>query len=83
VDVTIRFDEHQARYIRERRWHETQKPLEELPDGEVVLRFRAGGLGEVKRWVMQWGAHAEVLEPAELRAEVATEVKKMQKMYRD
>ena len=41
--------------------HETQEPLEELPDGGVILRFRAGGLGEVKRWVMQWGAHAKVL----------------------
>lgn len=83
VDVAIRFDEHQARYIRERRWHETQKPLEELSDGGVVLRFRAGGLGEVKRWVMQWGAHAEVLEPAELRADVAEEVGRMQEIYGD
>lgn len=83
VDVAIRFDEHQARYVRERRWHETQEPLKELPDGGVILRFRAGGLGEVKRWVMQWGAHAEVLEPAELRADVAQEVRKMQGIYGD
>jgi predicted DNA-binding transcriptional regulator YafY len=83
VDVAIRFDEHQARYIRERRWHKTQKPLEELPDGGVILRFRAGGLGEVKRLVMQWGAHAEVLEPAELRADIAKEVRKMQEIYKD
>jgi predicted DNA-binding transcriptional regulator YafY len=84
VDIAIRFDSYQARYIRERRWHETQEPLEELPGGGgVVLRFRAGGLGEVKRWVMQWGAHAEVLEPAELRADVAREVRKMQEIYGD
>jgi predicted DNA-binding transcriptional regulator YafY len=83
VNVVIRFDEYQARYIRERRWHETQEPLEELPDGGVILRFRTGGLGEVKRWVMQWGAHAEVLEPVELRADVAQEVRKMQEIYRD
>lgn len=83
VDIAIRFDSYQARYIRERRWHETQEPLEELPDGGVILRFRTGGLGEVKRWVMQWGAHAEVLEPAELRADVAREVSKMQEIYGD
>lgn len=83
VDVAIRFDEHQARYIRERRWHETQQPLEELPDGGVILRFRTGGLGEVRRWVMQWGAHAEVLEPAELRTEIAREVRKMREIYGD
>lgn len=83
VDIAIRFDEHQARYIRERRWHETQEPLEELPDGGVILRFRAGGLGEVRRWVMQWGAHAEVLKPAELRTQIAREVRKMQEIYGD
>jgi predicted DNA-binding transcriptional regulator YafY len=61
--VAIRFDAYQARWIRERRWHETQEPLEELHDGGVILRFHTGGLDAVKRWVMQYGAHAEVLEP--------------------
>ncbi len=66
AEVAIRFDPHQAHYIRERRWHETQR-IEELPDGGLILRFQTGGLGEVKRWVMQYGGHAEVLEPESLR----------------
>ncbi len=81
ADVAIRFDEYQARWIRERRWHDTQEPLEELKDGGVILRFRSGGLEEIKRWVMQYGAHAEVLEPPELRAAVAEEVGKLAEMY--
>ena len=64
--IAIRFDEYQARYIRERRFHETQS-LEELDDGGVILRFESGGLDEIKRWVMQYGAHAEVLAPPQLR----------------
>jgi predicted DNA-binding transcriptional regulator YafY len=83
INVAIRFDEYQARWIRERRWHDTQEPLEELPDGGVILRFRAGGLNEIKRWVMSYGAHAEVLEPPELRAAVAEEVGKLAEMYLD
>jgi predicted DNA-binding transcriptional regulator YafY len=83
ADVVIRFDEYQARWIRERRWHNTQKPLEELPDGGVILRFRAGGLDEIKRWVMSFGAHAEVLEPPELQAAVAEEVGKLAEIYLD
>jgi predicted DNA-binding transcriptional regulator YafY len=75
-DVEIRFDAYQARWIRERRWHETQEdPLEELSDGGVILRFRTGGLDEVRRWVMQYGHHAEVLRPESLRQEVAGELK--------
>ena len=80
-DVAIRFDEYQARWIRERRWHETQQDLEELPDGGVILRFRTGGLGEVKRWVMQYGSHAEVLAPKHLRQEVAEELKRAVDSY--
>jgi predicted DNA-binding transcriptional regulator YafY len=81
ANVVIRFDEYQARWVRERPWHITQEPLEELPGGGVILRFRAGGLDEIKRRVLSYGAHAEVLEPPELRAAVAQEVGKLAEMY--
>lgn len=79
--IVIRFDAYQARWIRERRWHETQQPLEPQPDGGVILRFCASGLGEVKRWVMQYGPHAEVLEPESLRREVAEELRAAARRY--
>lgn len=75
-DVAIQFDAYQSAWIRERRWHESQGPLEELPDGGVILRFRTGGLDEVKRWVMQYGHRATVLAPESLRQEIAEEFKK-------
>lgn len=79
-DVAIRFDAPQAIYIRERHWHETQR-IEELKTGALVLHFRASGLGEIKRWVMQYGARAEVLSPPQLRADVQSEIEAMQKVY--
>lgn len=79
-NIVIKFDEYQARWIRERQWHPSQQ-IEELPSGELILRLRVGGLGEVKRWVMGYGSHAEVLEPESLRREVEEEIKKMQKIY--
>lgn len=80
VEVVIRFDPYQARYIRERCWHPTQE-IEELPDGGLVLRFFTGGLDEVKRWVMGYGSHAEVLAPPSLREAVKKEVEQMGKIY--
>jgi predicted DNA-binding transcriptional regulator YafY len=80
-DVAIRFDAYQAPWIRERRWHETQPPIEELPDGGVILRFRTAGLGEVQRWVMQFGHHAEVLEPESLRETCKDEAQKLTATY--
>ena len=79
-NIVIKFDEYQARWIRERQWHSSQQ-IEELPSGELILRLRVGGLGEVKRWVMGYGSHAEVLEPESLRREIQEEIKKMQRIY--
>ena len=79
-NVVIKFDEYQARWIRERQWHSSQQ-IEELPSGELILRLRVGGLGEVKRWVMGYGSHAEVLEPESLRREIEEEIKKTKKIY--
>lgn len=79
-DVAIRFAEQQARYIRERTWHRSQS-IEELPDGGLVLRFTASGLGDVKRWVLQYGGQAEVLEPEVLREVVKKESLRMAEVY--
>ena len=79
-NIVIKFDEYQARWIRERRWHTSQQ-IEELPSGELILHLRVGGLGEVKRWVMGYGSHAEVLEPENLRREIKEETEKMKKNY--
>ena len=38
VEVAVRFDAHQARYIRERVWHAGQS-IEEHEDGGLTLRF--------------------------------------------
>ncbi len=81
ADVAIRFDAVQSRWIRERQWHPTQR-LELQPDGGLILHLHTGGLAEVKRWVMGYGAHAEVLAPPALRAEIAAEIEQMRETYR-
>ena len=74
MDVVVRFAADQAPYVRERIWHPSQQ-LEELPDGRVVLRLRAGGFFEIRSWVLGFGAAAEVLEPEELREAVREEMR--------
>lgn len=80
VPIAIRFGATQARWIRERKWHRTAR-VEDLLDGGCVLRMEAQGLGDVKRWVMQFGAEAEVLEPLALRRQVAAEVETLARTY--
>lgn len=81
-DIAVQFDPYQARYIRERQWHEEQR-LEENEDGSLILRFPASGLDEVARWVLGYGAHAKVLEPLELREKIVSHLTRMQTMYEE
>ena len=47
----------------------------------VTLSFPAPALYEVKRWVLQWGADAEVLGPRRLREAVREEAARLQARY--
>lgn len=73
AQVKIHFKPRAARYIRERRWHETQV-VTEHDDRSLTLEFVTQSLDETKRWVLTYGAQAEVLAPAELRDMVAREL---------
>jgi len=59
-------------YVREKIWHPTQK-MTELDDGGVELALEVESLLEVKRWILSWGANAEVLKPKSLRKQMAEE----------
>ncbi len=81
TQVAIRFSPLQARWIREKRWHASARIQEELGGG-CVLRMRVAGLDEVRRWVMQFGAEAEVLAPRALRDAVAQSLEAAAEIYR-
>lgn len=67
--VVIRFAAAVAERVREREWHESQE-MRDLPGGGLEVRLRLGALMEVEQWVLGWGAAAEVVAPAELRASI-------------
>ena len=69
--VVLRFDESVADYIREKRWHPSQK-LTELADGQLKLELTLGSLSEVQRWALGWGGACEVLGPPALAEGVTT-----------
>jgi len=79
--VQIRFAPRQAPWIREKTWHPTAK-IRDTRDGGCLLTMRVSGLGEVKSWVLQFGAEAEVLKPHALRLAVRRELVQMRRLYR-
>ena len=80
VDVRVRFAPSVARIIREGRWHESQK-IEGAADGSVIMSVRVAGWEEIKRWILGFGADAEVLEPEDLRRSMTDEAAKLAAVY--
>jgi predicted DNA-binding transcriptional regulator YafY len=80
LTVRVRFSAGQARYVRERRWAPGQT-ITEAEDGSVILEMKTSGRWDVKRWVLAFGADAEVLEPADLREEIAAELRATAEAY--
>jgi proteasome accessory factor B len=79
--VVIRFDAAVSDHVREREWHESQQ-MRDLPSGGLELRINLGALAEVERWVLGWGAAAEVLEPKELRQRIHRTAVSLASIYR-
>lgn len=70
VRFKLRFASSVATFVRERRWHSSQR-LRALDDGGVELTFSCADSPEVKNWIASWRADVEVIEPSSLRAEMA------------
>jgi proteasome accessory factor B len=69
IRVVLRFNDLVADYIREKKWHPSQK-LRNLPGGAVELQMVLSSTVEVERWVLSWGGNAEVIAPPELAQSV-------------
>jgi predicted DNA-binding transcriptional regulator YafY len=73
VAVTVRFKQAVARYVLEHKWHPSQK-LTKQRDGSLLAEFRLSCTEEIRSWLLSFGSKAMVLEPEELRDEIAREV---------
>ena len=70
VGVELHFDAAVASRVAETTWHPTEQVTREA-DGSLTWRARVPGTLEIRRWILEWGAQVEVIEPPELREEVA------------
>lgn len=82
VTVEVEFDAFQARYARERQFHETEK-RKELKDGRLRLTFKTteAALEQVARWLLQYGEHVEAKRPEKLRAMMRERLQKTLQLY--
>ncbi len=82
VVVEVEFDAYQARYARERKYHETQKS-EEIGEGRLRVTFESSeaALEQVARWLMSFGEHAIAIGPLELKEMMREKLKRAAAVY--
>ena len=78
--IRVRFRGVAAVLVVERTWHASQT-IERSAEGDVTIGLTLSHLREAERWVLSWGAEAEVLEPTELRESVARSLKEASARY--
>jgi proteasome accessory factor B len=82
MDVEILVDNQVRHVVEEQIFHPTQKLIEQ-PDGSVLLRFRSGGLEEIRSWVLSFGSQAEVIKPQTLRKAVIDSLQEAVNRYQN
>jgi predicted DNA-binding transcriptional regulator YafY len=78
--VKLEFSPEVARFVRERRWHPSQKQ-KTLANDSLIMTFRVTHLLEIQRWVLSFGSGVRVLEPVELQKALTEEAEKLMKQY--
>ena len=82
-DQTVRvvFDAEVARWVQETpSFYMTG--TEPQPDGRLLVTLRVRRETEVMPWLLSWGAHVQILEPAALRERLAREAQRMAERHR-
>lgn len=80
VEVRLRFASSATRRIKESFWHPSQM-VEDCEDGGCIMSVKINHTLEMENWIRGWGAQVEVLAPADLRAKMAEETRKMARVY--
>jgi proteasome accessory factor B len=80
ITVRARFTPTASRYLREKRMHASQT-LTRDETGNTIAQWTVSSTVEIKSFLLSFGAAAEVLEPAELRQEMAAELNRAAELY--
>lgn len=78
--IRIAFQPQVRRVLEERQFHGSQR-LSFRKDGRTVAEFRLSVVEDFMSWLLSFGATAEVLEPAELREQVAKAHREAAEIY--
>ena len=79
-EVEIEFLPEAAPYVRERKWHSSQK-LKALPDGKLRLSLKVSIDRELMHWVLSFGPRARAIGPEPLVGQLKELIEAMREGY--
>jgi predicted DNA-binding transcriptional regulator YafY len=71
-EVELIIEKQAARWVRERRWHDSQK-IAPLKGGRIRINFRVAVSPELLTWVLGFGSQVRVIRPESLKKAVQDE----------
>ncbi len=79
--VVARFEPAVVRWVQEAQFWGFVGVLEEDATRGTVMAYQVGELRQIMGWLLSWGSQVEVLEPPELRAELAQTAARLVERY--
>lgn len=80
MDVKVKYRGRAARYVPEYHWSDNQE-IEDISENQIIFKVKTGSREEIKKWILGYGAQAEVLQPENLREKKQQEIEKMLENY--
>ncbi len=80
VRVKLRFHNRQLDRLNETRWHLTEETTVD-DDGSIIWQASVSEPQEMLPWIRGWGADVEVLEPENIRQQIAAEAETTARLY--
>jgi len=80
--VEIKIFPPASRWVKEEMRHPTQEIIP-LADEAILFKVEVTSFIEIKKWILQMGSCAQVLEPQELKEEIIKEIEEMRERYKD
>lgn len=80
VHFRVKFDADIARYIKEEEMF-VEPVMTDLDDGSLLFEVTVNSEKEFMQWIMQYGANAEVLEPAHVRDAMSEQLARWASRY--
>jgi predicted DNA-binding transcriptional regulator YafY len=78
--IEVAFDSRIAPYVRERRWHTSQRTIDQ-PDGSVIVALDVCNDWALRSWILSFGPLARVIAPAALARRIRDELEQASSRY--